>query len=89
MSRPRWGVAAVAGLALVAVTAALLAHAGRPLTHQQLFDAVWGRDHGDAQQYLRVYVAHLRRKIEEDPLRPARIITEPGVGYRFEQPEEA
>jgi two-component system KDP operon response regulator KdpE len=65
---------------------ALVTHAGRTLTHRQLFDAVWGRDHGDAQQYLRVYVAHLRRKIEADPLRPTLIVTEPGVGYRFEPP---
>lgn len=65
---------------------ALVSHSGRTLTHRQLFDAVWGRDHGDAQQYLRVYVAHLRRKIESDPLRPALIVTEPGVGYRFEPP---
>jgi two-component system KDP operon response regulator KdpE len=64
----------------------LVAHEGRTLTHHQLFDAVWGRAHGDAQQYLRVYVAHLRRKIEADPLRPVRILTESGVGYRFEIP---
>lgn len=64
----------------------LLRHAGRPRTHHQLFDAVWGRSHGDAQQYLRVYIAHLRRKLEPDPLRPRWILTEPGVGYRFEPP---
>lgn len=58
-------------------------HEGRTLTHRQLFDAVWGRSHGDAQQYLRVYVAHLRRKVEADPLRPRLILTESGVGYRF------
>ena len=46
--------------------------------------AVWGAAHGDAQQYLRVYVAHLRRKIEPDPYEPKYIVTEPGVGYRFE-----
>lgn len=63
---------------------ALVSRGGRTLTHQQLFDAVWGRSHGDAQQYLRVYVAHLRRKLERDPLRPALIVTEPGVGYRFD-----
>ena len=63
---------------------ALVSRGGRTRTHQQLFDAVWGRSHGDAQQYLRVYVAHLRRKLERDPLRPALIVTEPGVGYRFE-----
>jgi len=63
---------------------ALVTHAGRTMTHRQLFDAVWGKVAGDAQQYLRVYVAHLRRKIEADPLRPTLILTEPGVGYRFE-----
>jgi two-component system KDP operon response regulator KdpE len=63
---------------------ALAAHAGRTMTHRQLFDAVWGRAHGDAQQYLRVHVASLRRKLERDPVRPGLVITEPGVGYRFE-----
>ena len=65
---------------------ALLSHAGRPMTHHQLFDAVWGRSHGDASQYLRVYVAHLRRKLEPDPLRPSLIHTEAGVGYRLVLP---
>ena len=65
---------------------ALVSRGGRTLTHRQLFDAVWGRSHGDAQQYLRVYVAHLRRKLERDPLRPALILTEAGVGYRFVMP---
>ena len=63
---------------------ALVTHAGRTVTHQQLFRAVWGSAHGDAQQYLRVYVAHLRRKIEPDPYAPRLVVTEPGVGYRFE-----
>ena len=62
----------------------LVRHAGRTLTHQQLFRAVWGNSHGDMQQYLRVHIRSLRRKIEADPVRPALIITEPGVGYRFE-----
>jgi len=62
----------------------LMSKAGRVLTHQQLFREVWsGRAFGDAQQYLRVYVAHLRRKIEPDPVRPQYIHTEAGVGYRF------
>jgi two-component system KDP operon response regulator KdpE len=62
----------------------LMSNAGRTLTHRQLFREVWaGRAFGDAQQYLRVYVAHLRRKIERDPVRPRYILTEPGVGYRF------
>jgi two-component system KDP operon response regulator KdpE len=63
---------------------ALATHPERTLTHQHLFNAVWkGRSHGDAQAYLRVHIAHLRRKIEADPVRPSHIITEPGVGYRF------
>ena len=62
----------------------LVTNAGRTMTHQQLFTAVWGSAHGDAQQYLRVYVAHLRRKVEVDPYAPRHIVTEPGVGYRFE-----
>jgi len=63
----------------------LVRHAGRTLTHKQIFDAVWGSSsYGDAQQYLRVHIRSLRRKIESDPVRPKLIITEPGVGYRFE-----
>ncbi|HET7374451.1 MAG TPA: response regulator transcription factor [Gemmatimonadaceae bacterium] len=62
----------------------LLKHAGRTLTHQQIFRAVWGNSSGDMQQYLRVHVRSLRRKIEMDPVRPRLIVTEPGVGYRFE-----
>jgi two-component system, OmpR family, KDP operon response regulator KdpE len=62
----------------------LATDAGRTLTHQQLFKKVWaGRSHGDAQKYLRVHIANLRRKIERDALRPQYIVTEPGVGYRF------
>ena len=63
---------------------ALVTHPSHTMTHQQLFRAVWGSGSGDAQQYLRVYVGHLRRKIEMDPVRPRFIHTEPGVGYRFE-----
>jgi two-component system KDP operon response regulator KdpE len=63
---------------------ALATQPGKVLTHQQLFHAVWkGREHGDAQQYLRVHVAHLRRKLEQDPVRPRHIFTIPAVGYRF------
>lgn len=61
----------------------LLKHSDRPVTHRQLFHAVWGNASGDAQHYLRVYIAHLRRKLETDPYSPRRILTEPGVGYRF------
>lgn len=65
----------------------LLKHAGRTLTHQQLFREVWAGSHGDAQHYLRVHVANLRRKLERDPVRPTLISTEPGVGYRLESDE--
>jgi two-component system KDP operon response regulator KdpE len=65
----------------------LLRHAGRTLTHRQIFSSVWGNAYGDAQQYLRVHIRSLRRKIERDPVRPRRIVTEPGVGYRFETEE--
>ena len=62
-----------------------VAHAGQTLTHAQLFRAVWGgAAAGDAQQYLRVYVGQLRRKLEEDPVRPRLIRTESSVGYRLE-----
>jgi two-component system KDP operon response regulator KdpE len=62
----------------------LAVNRGRTMTHSQLFAEVWARSHGDAQQYLRVHVANLRRKVERDPVRPLLIITEPGVGYRLE-----
>jgi two-component system, OmpR family, KDP operon response regulator KdpE len=64
----------------------LVGQAGRTLTHQQIFDAVWRRQFGNPQQYLRVYITTLRRKIEVDPTHPQLIITEPGVGYRIELP---
>jgi two-component system KDP operon response regulator KdpE len=62
----------------------LLTHAGRTLTHQQLFDAVWAKSFGNPQQYLRVHMTNLRRKIEREPASPRLIVTDPGVGYRFE-----
>jgi two-component system, OmpR family, KDP operon response regulator KdpE len=60
----------------------LATNAERVLTHQQLLLQVWGEGATDAQ-YLRVYVGHLRKKIETDPARPRHILTETGVGYRF------
>jgi two-component system, OmpR family, KDP operon response regulator KdpE len=60
-----------------------VAYPGRTLTHRQLFDAVWQQAHGNAQQYLRVHITNLRRKIEVNPASPEFILTEPGVGYRF------
>lgn len=69
-----------------ALLRAFLTHRGRTVTHRQLFNSVWPHSSGDPQQYLRVYVANMRRKIESDPVRPRYIITEPGIGYRFETP---
>ena len=66
-----------------ALLRAFVASAGKTLTHHQIFRQVWPNSPGDPQQYLRVYVANLRRKLESDPLRPRLIVTEPGVGYRF------
>lgn len=67
---------------------ALAREPGRTLTHRQIFDAVWGRAFGNPQQYLRVHLTNLRRKIELDSSAPQLIVTEPGVGYRFEAPQE-
>jgi two-component system KDP operon response regulator KdpE len=63
----------------------LVRHAGKVLTHHQLFADIWGGGHrGDAQQYLRVHIANLRRKIESNSLAPRFVLTEPGIGYRFD-----
>lgn len=64
----------------------MASNAGRTLTHQQLFHAVWGNVFGDAQQSLRVHITHLRRKIELVPAKPTIIVTVAGVGYRCELP---
>ena len=56
---------------------------GKVLTHQYLLNQVWGATHQNESQYLRVFIAQLRKKIETDPNRPAHIITESGIGYRF------
>ncbi len=62
----------------------LAANAGRVMTHRQLLRQVWGdQSYDSGHHYLRVYVGHLRKKVEEDPTRPKIIITEPGVGYRL------
>jgi len=63
--------------------ATLIRHAGKILTHQHLLREVWGPNQTDQAQYLRVYVAQLRRKLERDPARPRYLLTEPGVGYRL------
>jgi two-component system, OmpR family, KDP operon response regulator KdpE len=63
--------------------ATLVHHAGNVLTHRQLLTEVWGPAHAEEVHYLRVYMAHLRRKIEADATLPRYLLTEPGVGYRL------
>jgi len=62
----------------------LVMNDGRTLTHRHLFHKVWGQSYGDPQGYLRVYIAHLRRKLESDPYHPRLLLTDAGVGYRFD-----
>jgi DNA-binding response OmpR family regulator len=59
---------------------------GRVLTHQHILREVWGRGYIEQTQYLRVFIAQLRKKIEDNPSRPALLITESGIGYRFGEP---
>jgi two-component system, OmpR family, KDP operon response regulator KdpE len=59
-------------------------HAGRVLTHRQILREIWGPKSEEHRQYLRVYVTHLRQKIERDPAAPELVKTEPGIGYRLE-----
>ncbi len=61
----------------------LVRHAGRVLTHHQILREVWGPGSIGQTHYLRVYMAHLREKLEEVPSKPELLITEPGVGYRL------
>jgi two-component system, OmpR family, KDP operon response regulator KdpE len=60
-------------------------YSGKVLTHQYLLKEVWGHSYSDQTQYLRVFIAQLRKKIEDDPTHPYLIITVPGIGYRFGQ----
>jgi len=66
--------------------ALLLQNTGRILTHQQLLEKVWGWEYTDDLDYVRIYISHLRKKIELEPALPNYIITEPGVGYYFQKP---
>jgi two-component system KDP operon response regulator KdpE len=62
----------------------LVRNAGRLVSQRQLLQEVWGPSYGTESNYLRVYMAQLRRKLEGDPAHPRHFITEPGMGYRFE-----
>jgi two-component system KDP operon response regulator KdpE len=61
----------------------LALHRGKLVTHRRLLQEVWGPQYGDETHYLRVHIAHIRAKLEDDPSRPALILTEAGVGYRM------
>ena len=61
----------------------LMANAGRVLTHRQLLREVWGPSHVDHSHYLRIYMGHLRQKLEVDPTQPQHLLTETAVGYRL------
>ena len=63
---------------------ALLAkNEGRVLTHQYILKEIWGMGYIEQTQYLRVFIAQLRKKVEEDPAKPKLLNTESGIGYRF------
>ena len=66
----------------------LVAHAGKPVTHRELLQAVWGPDYGDEPEYLRVFINQVRKKIELNPAKPKYIVTVPWVGYQFVEPEQ-
>lgn len=61
----------------------LVANAGRVLTHRQLLREVWGPSHTGQSHYLRIYMGHLRQKLEADPAQPRHLLTETAVGYRL------
>lgn len=61
----------------------LMANAGRVLTHRQLLRAVWGPSQAEQSHYLRIYMGHLRQKLEADPTQPRHLLTETAVGYRL------
>jgi len=63
-------------------------NAGKVLTHRYILKEVWGPGSVDELQYLRVYIGHLRQKLELDPSKPQIVITEPGVGYRLQQTDQ-
>ncbi len=66
----------------------LLRNPGKLLSHKQLLNDVWGPGYDNATGNLRLYMAQLRHKLEPDPARPRWLITEPGMGYRFQPPDE-
>jgi two-component system KDP operon response regulator KdpE len=67
---------------------ALVRHPGRLISQRHLLQTVWGPSYEDETNYLRVHMTHVRRKLEPDPTRPRYFHTEPGMGYRYEPPDQ-
>jgi two-component system, OmpR family, KDP operon response regulator KdpE len=67
----------------------LMVNAGMPIPHARLLQAVWGPEYGNELEYLRTFVRQLRLKIEDDPSSPTYLLTEPYVGYRFQETQSA
>jgi two-component system KDP operon response regulator KdpE len=67
----------------------LIANAGKVLTHRQILREVWGPSHSEDGHYVRVYMGHLRQKLEDEPAQPRHILTETAVGYRLVQSSRA
>lgn len=65
----------------------LIKHRGKVVTHRQLLKEVWGPSYVDQNPYLRIFILNLRRKLEDNPTRPAYLLTDPGVGYRLRDQE--
>jgi two-component system KDP operon response regulator KdpE len=61
----------------------LIRNSGKVLTHRTLLAKIWGGNYTDQTEYLRVFIRHLRKKVEPDPAKPRYILTDPWVGYRF------
>lgn len=68
-----------------ALLALLAKNSGRVMTHQTILKEIWGFGYVGQTQYLRVFVAQLRKKIEDDPAKPRLLVTESGIGYRFHE----
>src|SRR5262249_19727118 len=67
----------------------LVRHHGKLVPQKQLLREVWGPEYGDETHYLRVFMVQLPRQLDPEPSRPRYLITEPGMGYRFELPDES
>ena len=67
----------------ISLLALLAKNEGRVLTHQYILKEIWGMGYIEQTQYLRVFIAQLRKKVEDDPAKPKLLNTESGIGYRF------